>query len=109
LNYPDLAKACGVKLEKPSWANKNYMQVRACFVPRPVDGKPGTDRIYLWWGAGKMELYEEQCHARLGRSHNACYPNYAQWGKTIETACPGWVSENKKRYDAAKQRRKLGI
>lgn len=63
----------------------NTMLLRGCFMPRKVDGKAGEDMIYLYWLAGKKELYEEQCHAALGPKHNNCYPHFGI-GKD-ESAC----------------------
>lgn len=72
LNYDDLAKACGVEIPELSWSNRHHMFGRACFKPREVNGKEGTDTINLYRFAGKMALYEERCHVIWGRKHNNC-------------------------------------
>ena len=96
--------ACTVGLEE--WVNEDYRKqhtIYACFKPRPVDGKAGTDTIYIWWRGGKRALYEEKCHILLGRKHNACYGKYGI-GKD-ESACKWvvWSAENaatQKRLDS---------
>ncbi len=63
LNYEDLVVACNLKPEPVSWSNRGFA-ASACFK---------DDTIYMLKGfAGKMELYQEQCHALLGTKHNSC-------------------------------------
>jgi len=72
VNYEELVKACGLKDEPLSWRNRDH-EANACFKLRDIGDKDGIDTIYLLkWYAGKMDLYEEKCHALLGRKHNAC-------------------------------------
>ena len=89
LGYDDLLVACGLTDDRTLgryWRDRGTLEVRACFAPRKVDGNAGHDTIYLLkWYAGKFELYQEMCHAKLGRKHNACYPHYGI-GKD-ESAC----------------------
>jgi len=65
VDYDGLVVACGLDPVEPSWSNRGYAAL-ACF-------KPGEDKIYTLKGvAGKVNVYEEQCHALLGREHNGC-------------------------------------
>ena len=91
LNYDDLLIACNVEDNRTLagfWMDKRTVATTACFVPRPVDGKAGTDNIYLHKTyAGKRDYLHEVCHIIKGRNHNCVYPHYAQWDKSEQSAC----------------------
>ena len=76
LDYEDLLIACDQTDDRTLagyWRDKRTVSIRACFKPRPVDGKAGHDTIYLHRiYAGAYEINHEKCHALLGRKHNAC-------------------------------------
>ena len=77
LSYEDLLVACNVEDTRSLaeyWRGKRTIAVTACLVPRIVNGNPGTAVIYLHnLYSGKVDLYQEQCHALLGPVHNQCY------------------------------------
>lgn len=60
------------------------------------------DTIYLYWGAGKRDLYHGKCHSMGLTEHNSCI-GYAVWGDDEASACPDWVAENKAKNDYAKR------
>lgn len=85
--YGDLAQACGVQIPELSFKTKQYMVVRACYVPQQIPRKTGDDTFYLYKLAGAMELRHEQCHLVLGRLHGNCYgTGYGNSG-TAEHPC----------------------
>ena len=92
LGYKDLLVACGESDERTLASQKmdgNSMVLRACYVPRAVNGLEGSDVIYSYylnWGKNNFYIIHERGHAYWGEPHNLC------WGKGYglgedESAC----------------------
>ena len=81
LRYEDLLIACGEYDERTLaqfYKDHRALMLRACLVPRQVDGLEGSDVIYSYWlnwGKNNFFIIHERGHAYWGESHSSC------WGK----------------------------